>query len=163
MRFCQLDQIILFEPGVRIEARRTLRADEDYLRDHFPRFAVMPGVLMLEALTQAAILLARASEGYQKGLVYLEAAKSVKFADFVQPGQVLQISAEIIKRDEDTTLVKVTGRKEESVAVSGRLVLKHKMLSGTSEPNPVDLHANAYMKKLTERLLLEPNSAAAAS
>ena len=156
MRFCQLDQITLFEPGVRIEARRRLRADEDYLRDHFPRFAVMPGVLMLEALTQAAVLLARATEGYQAGLVYLESAKSIKFADFVQPGQVLIISAEIIKRDGDRTLLKVSGRKDASVAVSGRLVLKHKMMSGTSEPSTVDRHANLFMKKLTEGLLREP-------
>ena len=152
MRFCQLDEITLFEPGVRIEASRSLRADEDYLRDHFPRFAVMPGVLMLEALTQAAVLLARASDEYHYGLVYLEAAKSVKFADFVQPGQTLLISAEIVKRDGETTIVKATGRKENSVAVSGRLVLRHKMSDGTKEPNTVDRHANRYMKQLTDRL-----------
>ncbi len=158
MRFCQLDQITVFEPGVRIEARRRLRADEDYLRDHFPRFKVMPGVLMLEALTQASMLLARASEGYQSGLVYLEVAKSIKFADFVQPGQVLLISAEIIKRDGDTTLVKATGRKEAAIAVTGRLVLRHKMMSDTREPSTVDRHANQFMKQLTERLLAAPTT-----
>jgi 3-hydroxyacyl-[acyl-carrier-protein] dehydratase len=152
MRFCQLDRITLLEPGVRIEAVRKLRPDEDYLRDHFPRFEVMPGVLMLEALTQAAVLLARATEGYRSGLVYLESAKSIKFADFVQPGQSLTISVEIIKRTENTTLVKATGSKEDSVAVSGRLLLKHQMLSGTTEPSTTDVHANVFMKQLTERL-----------
>jgi 3-hydroxyacyl-[acyl-carrier-protein] dehydratase len=152
MRFCQIDQITHFEPGVRIEAIRTLREEEDYLRDHFPRFAVMPGVLMLEALTQAAVLIARASENYQHGLVFLHSAKNVKFSDFVQPGQTLRISAEIIKRTDQTTLVKATGTKEDSVAVSGRLLLKHEMLGGGNEPGPEDLHANAFMKQLTERL-----------
>lgn len=152
MRFCQLDQITLLEPGVRIQALRQLRADEDYLRDHFPRFAVMPGVLMLEALTQAAILLARVSDDRQAGLVYLQAAKSVKFADFVQPGETLSISVEIIKRTVDTTLVKATGSKEDSVAVSGRLMLKHEMLSKTGEHSTVDAHANIFMKQLIERL-----------
>jgi 3-hydroxymyristoyl/3-hydroxydecanoyl-(acyl carrier protein) dehydratase len=88
MRFCQLNRITLLEPGVRIEATRTLRASEDYLRDHFPRFAVMPGVLMLEALFQASALLVRATEGYKSGLVLLQEAKNVKFADFVQPGKL---------------------------------------------------------------------------
>ena len=152
MRFCQIDRITLLEPGVRIEAVRKLRAGEDYLRDHFPRFEVMPGVLMLEALTQAAILLARATEGYKMGLVYLESAKNVKFADFVQPGQTLSISVEIIKRTDSTTLVKATGSKEDSVAVSGRLLLKHQMLSGTSEPSTTDAHANVFMKQLTDQL-----------
>ena len=153
MRFCQLDHITLLEPGVRIQAVRKLRPDEDYLRDHFPRFEVMPGVLMLEALTQAAIFLARATEGYKNGLVYLESAKNVKFADFVQPGQTLSISVEIIKRTENTTLVKASGSKEDSVAVSGRLLLKHQMLSGTTEPSTTDVHANVFMKQVTDRLL----------
>ncbi len=153
MRFCQLDQITLLEPGVRIQAVRKLRQDEDYLQDHFPRFEVMPGVLMLEALTQAAIFLARASEGYKTGLVYLESAKNVKFSDFVQPGQTLSISVEIIKRTENTTLVKATGSKEDSVAVSGRLLLKHQMLSGSTEPSTTDVHANVFMKQITDRLL----------
>ncbi len=153
MRFCQLDQITLLEPGVQIKAVRRLRADEDYLRDHFPRFEVMPGVLMLEALTQAAIFLARATEGYKNGLVYLESAKNVKFADFVQPGETLSISVEIIKRTDNTTLVKDSGSKEDSVAVSGRLLLKHQMLSGTVEPSTTDVHANVFMKQVTDRLL----------
>ena len=152
MRFCQIDRITTLEPGVRIEATRKLRADEDYLRDHFPRFEVMPGVLMLEALTQAAIFLARATEGYKSGLVYLQSAKNVKFADFVQPGQTLLISVEIIKRTESTTLVKATGSKEDSVAVTGRLLLKHEMLSGTTKPSTTDVYANVFMKQLTDRL-----------
>lgn len=155
MRFCQLDKITRLEPGVCIEAERHLRGEEDYLRDHFPRFAVMPGVLMLEALTQAAILLARASEGYSSGLVYLASAKNIKFADFVQPGQTLKISVEIIKRTENTTLVKASGSKEDSVAVSGRLLLKHEMLSGTTEPSVTDVHANVFMKQLSDRLKSE--------
>jgi 3-hydroxyacyl-[acyl-carrier-protein] dehydratase len=38
-----------------------LRPDEDYLRDHFPLFPVMPGVLMLEAMYQASCWLIRSS------------------------------------------------------------------------------------------------------
>ncbi len=48
MRFRQLDKITLLVPGERIEAQLTLNGDQDYLRDHFPRFPVQPGVLMLE-------------------------------------------------------------------------------------------------------------------
>ena len=39
MRFRQLDAVTLLEPGERIEARKTVSGDEDYLKDHFPRFA----------------------------------------------------------------------------------------------------------------------------
>ena len=53
MRFTLLDRIIDFEPGDRITAVKSLAMAEEYLADHFPNFPVMPGVLMLEAMTQA--------------------------------------------------------------------------------------------------------------
>jgi len=50
-----IDRIIELEPCVRITAVKTLTMTEEYLADHFPHFPVMPGVLMLEALTQAGL------------------------------------------------------------------------------------------------------------
>lgn len=153
MRFCQLDQITLLEPGQRIEALKSVTGDEDYLRDHFPRFAVMPGVLMLEALYQASALLVRASLDHEPGLVVLRSAKNIKFADFVQPGETLKISAEIVKPGDEEYLVKATGRKEESVAVSGRLVVSFRK---GAEAEIVDKHAALYMKQLAEQLQQAP-------
>jgi 3-hydroxyacyl-[acyl-carrier-protein] dehydratase len=153
MRYCQLNHISVLEPGKRIEATRTLQADEDYLRDHFPRFAVMPGVLMLESLFQAAALLVRETDGYQNGLVLLHEAKNVKFSDFVQPGQTLKVTAEIIKHDEHTTTLKATGAKGDSVAVSARLVLKRGPIEGTPQLAYADRHASQSMKTITQRLL----------
>ena len=55
MKYRQLDRITALEPGVKCTAERTLRADEEYLNAHFTKFPVMPGVMMLDALHQAAI------------------------------------------------------------------------------------------------------------
>lgn len=148
MRFCQLDEILQLQPGQRIVAARRLSGSEDYLRDHFPRFAVMPGVLMLEALYQASTLLVRATEGYKSGLVLLRSAKNVKFADFVQPGQQLDIVSEIIKVDGNEYSLKATGHKEGRLAVSGRLVVA---CQPGIEPL-TEAFANQYMRQLTERL-----------
>lgn len=149
MRFCQIDQITLLEPGKRIEARRSVQGNEDYLRDHFPRFAVMPGVLMLEALFQASALLVRASEDDRPGLVLLRTVKNVKFADFVQPGETLNIKSELFKRDENRFIMKAEGRKGDSLAVSGRLVLE---CVDEDVPEIVNQHASMYMRQLTEQL-----------
>ncbi len=149
MRFCQIDQITQLIPGERIEAARSLTGNEDYLRDHFPRFAVMPGVLMLESLFQASALLVRATEEYQSGLVLLRAVKNVKFADFVQPDQTLNIVSQLIKRDGNQYVMKAEGRKDESLAVSGRLILE--CVEG-EQPKIVSQHANLYMRQLTEQL-----------
>ncbi len=152
MRFNQIDKITLLEPGKRIEAYRTLGAGEDYLRDHFPRFPVMPGVLMLESLYQASMILVRATEEFRSGLVLLREAKNVKFADFVQPGQTLQIVSELIKRDGSRYVLKVVGSKEQSTAVSGRLVLEC-LRNAEGQPDVIDQLAAKHVKQLTEQLL----------
>ena len=71
MKYRQIDRITSIEPGKRLTAERTLRADEEYLKDHFPRFPVMPGVMMLEALHQAAVWLVRSDDEFQTPLVLL--------------------------------------------------------------------------------------------
>jgi 3-hydroxyacyl-[acyl-carrier-protein] dehydratase len=153
MRFNQIDQITLLEPGRKIEAVCNLTGQEDYLRDHFPRFPVMPGVMMLEALYQASALLVRATDNYRSGLVLLQEAKNVKFSDFVQPGQSLAVTAEIVKQADGSTSLKATGRKKDAVAVTARLVVKHGPIEGGSELTYADRHAGNFMRKLTERLL----------
>ncbi len=150
MRFRQLDKITLLEPGKRIQAEKTLTGHEDYLRDHFPRFQVQPGVLMLESLFQAAQFLVRSSEGYQTGLVVLREAKSVKFASFLQPGGTLMVEAEITKQEGLSTTVKAHARNSNgSICVIGRLVID--CLPDQAE-RPVQLHASKYMQQIVVQL-----------
>ena len=113
----------------------------------------MPGVMMLESLFQASALLVRATDGYNMGLVTLQEAKNVKFSDFVQPGQSLHVVAEIIKHDDETTLLKATGRKQDSLAVSARLVVKRGFIEGGSQLSYADRFASHYMRDLTQKLL----------
>lgn len=124
MQFRLIDRILDIQPGTRIVAEKKLRDDEDYLRDHFPLFPVMPGVLMLEAMFQASMWLVRSTDDFHHAIVLLKEARNIKYADFVQPGQVMKITAEILKNEERTTTVKAEGTVNGSVAVSGRLVLE---------------------------------------
>src|SRR5437868_3457567 len=124
MRFCLLDRVTELEPGVRITGVKRLRPDEDYLKDHFPRFPVMPGVLMLEAAFQAGAMLVRQSEGFLHPVVVLKEARNIKYSDFVTPGKELVVTAEILKQDQTTTTLKVQGTIDGNVAVMGRLVLE---------------------------------------
>ncbi len=124
MRFKQLDEILELQVGQRIVARRTLRPEEDYLRDHFPHFPVMPGVMMLEGLYQAAMWLVRTSDDFAYPLVFLREAKGVKFADFLTPGDTLIIEAEWMKAEGSLVTLKAQGRKQDKVSVSARLVIE---------------------------------------
>lgn len=123
MRFCLLDQILELEPDVRVKAVKRLRPDEDYLKDHFPRFPVMPGVLMLEAMYQAGAWLVRQSEGFAHSVVALKEVRNIKYADFVTPGRELVVTAEILKQDGSLITLKTQGTIDGGVAVNGRLVL----------------------------------------
>lgn len=124
MRFSLLDRIDELQPGERIAAVKTLSLAEEYLADHFPRFPVMPGVLMLEAMTQAGAWLVRASEDFQHSMVVLKEAKNVKYGQFVAPGQALHVSAEIVSQTDEETTVKARGIVDGRTTVSGRLVLE---------------------------------------
>ena len=123
MRFSLIDRIVELEPCVRITAVKTLTMTEEYLADHFPHFPVMPGVLMLEALTQAGAWLVRVSEDFAHSMVVLKQANNVKYAQFVEPGQTLTVTAEILKFDDGDVKLKAYGTVSGRIIVSARLTL----------------------------------------
>ncbi|HEV2972283.1 MAG TPA: 3-hydroxyacyl-ACP dehydratase FabZ family protein [Pirellulales bacterium] len=124
MRFTLLDRIVHLEPGKRVTAVKALALAEEYLADHFPSFPVMPGVLMLEAMTQAGAWLVRAGEDFAHSMVVLKEARNVKYSSFVAPGQTLTVTAEIISHDSRQTKLKAQGTVNGEVQLSGRLVLE---------------------------------------
>jgi 3-hydroxyacyl-[acyl-carrier-protein] dehydratase len=140
MRFSLLDRVVQFEPGARLTAVKNLSLAEEYLADHFPRAPVMPGVLMLEALVQAAAWLVRASEDFAHSIVVLKAARGIKFANFVEPGQSLTIQVQLQSQDDRETRVKAQAEVLDHVAVSSRLVLERFNL-GDGDPSAAAIDA----------------------
>ena len=105
-------------------ATKSLSMAEEYLRDHFPNFPVMPGVLMLESLTQASAWLIRVTEKFSHSLVLLKEAKGVRYGKFVQPGQTLKIECSLIKSEGNLTYVKAQGSLEGKTTLKSQLVLE---------------------------------------
>ncbi len=124
MKYRQIDQITSLQPGQKLTALRTLHADEEFLKDHFPRFPVMPGVMMLEALHQAAVWMIRSGDQFAAPLVLLREVRSVKFGDFLAPGDTLEVNVETIKEEENRITVKASATKQGRITVSARLVLE---------------------------------------
>ena len=139
MRFLLIDRIVDFQPGARITAVKSLTMAEEYLADHFPNFPVMPGVLMLEAMTQAAAWLIRLSEDFAHSVILLKHAGNVKYGQFVEPGQLLTVTAEIISQTATETKVKAQGTVDGRTTVSGRLVLERYNLA---DRNPLEATAD---------------------
>ncbi len=150
MKYRQIDKIISLEPGKKLVAERTLLADEEYLNDHFPNFPVMPGVMMLESLHQAAIWLIRTGDGFQSPLVLLRQVRGVKFGDFLAPGETLEITAEAIKEEGNHTTVKATAMKQGRVTVTARLVLER-----CSSGDPASLGTDEDIRRRSEKQFRE--------
>ena len=131
MRFTLIDRIVDLEPGSSITAVKNVSLSEEYLADHFPRRPVLPGVFMLEAMTQASAWLIRASEDFAHSMVMLKRAQNIKYSDFLSPGQTLSVTAEILSQDERETKLKATGTADGETKVGGRLVLERYNLADT--------------------------------
>ena len=69
MRFVLTDRIVELKSGESLTALKNLSLAEEYLADHFPGFPVMPGVLMLESLTQAGAWLVREMEDFAHSII----------------------------------------------------------------------------------------------
>src|SRR5687767_15962002 len=94
MRFHLVDQILELTQGQRIVTAKHLTLGEEYLADHFPSFPVLPGVLMLEALTQSAAWLVRASSDFRHSIIVLREVKAIKYGSFLEPGQTMTVTVE---------------------------------------------------------------------
>ncbi|HEV3162993.1 MAG TPA: 3-hydroxyacyl-ACP dehydratase FabZ family protein [Isosphaeraceae bacterium] len=109
MRFVLIDRILELEPRKSLVAVKNLSMAEEYLADHFPGFPVMPGVLMLEALTQAGAWLVRETEDFAHSVVILKRAKMIKYGSFVEPGRQLQLRVEMIEHGDRETVLRGEG------------------------------------------------------
>ncbi len=123
MKFCLVDKIISLQPGKRIVTVKAVTLAEEYLADHFPVFPVLPGVLMLEALTQAAAWLVRVEQDFAKSIIVLTKAQNVKYAHFVAPGNTLRCEVDMTAIDADSAKFKAVGHVGDDLAVSAKLTL----------------------------------------
>jgi 3-hydroxyacyl-[acyl-carrier-protein] dehydratase len=149
MRFTLLDRVLAIDPGKSITAVKTVTLSEEYLADHFPRFPVLPGVLMLEAMTQAAAWTIRLGEDFAHSIVVLRSAKNVKYGDFAEPGRVLTVTAEVLGQDETTTRIKASGSIGCRTSLTARLVLERYNLADRQPHGAaVDARVRAEMRRL---------------
>ena len=89
-----LDRVIAVEPGVSASALRNVPNTLAVLDTHFPRFPVLPGVLILDSLAELAELAAGGGGSWE-----LDDVRRVQFRRYVQPGDQLELSVEVIGGD----------------------------------------------------------------
>jgi 3-hydroxyacyl-[acyl-carrier-protein] dehydratase len=106
-----VDRVLKLEPGVSIQALKNVSVNEPFFTGHFPARPVMPGVLMIEAMAQAAGLLAFATTGVQQddnSVFYFAGIDDARFKRPVQPGD--QLILDVVLERSKAGIFKFKGR-----------------------------------------------------
>src|ERR1700722_18161724 len=112
MRFHLVDRILELQPGQKIRMVKNLTLAEEYLADHFPRFPVMPGGLLLQTLVESAAWLLRVTDDYRHSVIALREVKNVKYGNFMQPGKSLVTTVELAQGTPQAAEVTFKGKGE---------------------------------------------------
>lgn len=120
-----VDRVLEIEKGKRIKAIKNVTINEPFFNGHFPHRPVMPGVLMLEALAQAAALLSFATMGVtpdDKTVYYFAGIDSARFKRPVEPGDQLTLDVELDRVRAGIYKFKARASVGEEVAVEAELM-----------------------------------------
>jgi 3-hydroxyacyl-[acyl-carrier-protein] dehydratase len=96
--FLLVDRVISLTPGEKIHAQKNVSINEEFFNGHFPHFPVMPGVLIIEALAQAAGILSfktMETKPDDKSVIFFVGIDNARFKRPVVPGDVLSLHVSI--------------------------------------------------------------------
>ncbi len=135
--FLFIDKVIEFEEKKRIVCVKNVSGNEPVFVGHFPDFAIMPGVLIIEAMAQASIILFRKSTPTQndRDTVFLLAAVSnARFTKPVFPGDQLFVEISVEKIVSKGAIVQALVKVDEKTVAKATLTFgiadKHTIVSG---------------------------------
>jgi len=125
-----VDRVERIVPDQSITAIKAVSVNEPFFQGHFPSRPIMPGVLIVEALAQAAGVLAVESLGLANSgkLVYFMAIDGAKFRTPVEPGVLLQLDVEFVQKR--ATVCKFVGR----ASIQGKLAAEANFTAMIADP-----------------------------
>jgi 3-hydroxyacyl-[acyl-carrier-protein] dehydratase len=123
--FLLIDRVVSFEKDTRIVALKNVTANEPFFPGHFPHIAVMPGVLIVEAMAQAAAVLSLKSMGHKndgKWVYYFVGIDGARFKRPVTPGDQLRIEVEAGQNRRGIAKFKAVAKVDDAVAAEAELI-----------------------------------------
>jgi len=130
--FLLVDRVLELELNKRIRALKNVSINEPYFQGHFPHRPVMPGVLMLEALAQAAALLAFESTGDgvdENMVIYFAGIDGARFKRPVEPGDQLILDVTLDRVKSGIYKFTAQGLVDGELAVSAELMCTKRKVS----------------------------------
>jgi 3-hydroxyacyl-[acyl-carrier-protein] dehydratase len=125
-----VDRVESLDPDTGIVAIKAVTINEPFFQGHFPARPIMPGVLIVEALAQAAGILAVEAFGLAGSgkLVYFMAIEGAKFRAPVEPGVLLRLEVEFVQKR--SSVCKFAGR----ASVDGKLAAEASFTAMIADP-----------------------------
>ena len=123
--FLLIDRVVEVVPGKSIHAYKNITINEPFFVGHFPHHPVMPGVLIMEALAQAAGILSFKTEDKkptQNDVFYFAGIDEARFKRPVMPGDQLHLHVEIERQMRGVWKFKAEARVDGQLAAEARLM-----------------------------------------
>jgi 3-hydroxyacyl-[acyl-carrier-protein] dehydratase len=123
--FLLIDRVISYEAGKSIEALKNVTMNEPFFTGHFPHHPVMPGVLIIEAMAQAAAILSFVTMGAKaddKSIYYFVGIDNARFKRPVTPGDALRISVTLTRHVRGIWKFAAMARVDDLVAAEAELM-----------------------------------------
>lgn len=119
--FLLVDKIVEMEPGQSARGIKCVSVNEPFFCGHFPEYAVMPGVLIIEALAQVGAVAILSVEEHKGKIALFGGIKNARFKRQVVPGDVLELECEIIRWHGPVGMGKAVARVDGQIAATAEL------------------------------------------
>ncbi|MCA9408293.1 MAG: UDP-3-O-[3-hydroxymyristoyl] N-acetylglucosamine deacetylase [Candidatus Omnitrophica bacterium] len=123
--FLLVDKVIELEKGKRAIGIKNVTINESFFQGHFPTRAVMPGVLMVEAMAQTAGVVVLTNEIHKGKVAFFMAADKVKFRKVVTPGDQLVMEVEVVRDRSRTVQVKAQTKVGHDIVAEADMVFSY--------------------------------------
>ena len=123
--FLLIDRVLSYEPGKSIEALKNVTINEPFFVGHFPHHPVMPGVLIIEAMAQAAAILSFVTMGAKandKSIYYFVGIDNARFKRPVTAGDALLITVNLTRHVRGIWKFSAVARVEDALAAEAELM-----------------------------------------
>ena len=120
--FLMIDRVEEYVPGESAVAYKNVCINEWYFQGHFPGNPVMPGVLIIESLAQAASILILSSPQFVGKTAYMTGIDNAKFKRMVKPGDTVKLHVEFGNLRENMGTVQVKAVVDGKLATSAELM-----------------------------------------
>ncbi len=123
--FLLIDRVVSYEAGKSIEALKNVTMNEPFFTGHFPHHPVMPGVLIIEAMAQAAAILSFVTMGAKaddKSIYYFVGIDNARFKRPVTPGDALRISVTLTRHVRGIWKFSALARVDDVIAAEAELM-----------------------------------------